>query len=232
MRFEEAPKPATFRARPNRFLGVVEVEGRRDLCFIPNPGRMEELLHPGAKVYLLERASEGRKTRYDLVLVDLEGTLVSADSRAPNKVVAEAIEAGRLPEFRGLGIGRREPAFGDSRLDFQLSDGRTSLLLEVKSCTLVRGRTGLFPDAPTERGRRHLRTLVKALGRGRAAVLFLIQRADAENFQPNGETDPRFAEALGEAADRGVEVYAYNSVVTLEGVYINRRVPVDLRPWG
>jgi len=184
--------PATFKARPNRFLGEVEIDGDRVLCFIPNPGRMEELLHPDANVYLLEKPSEHRKTGFDLVLVDLCGTLVSVDSRMPNKVVAEAIETRRMPVFRGLRIAKREPVFEDSRLDFRLVDAQTSMLLEVKSCTLVRDETGLFPDAPTERGRRHLRTLVRALEVGRAAMTFLIQRSDAVSLRPNEETDPRF----------------------------------------
>jgi len=228
MRFEGPLVPATFKARPNRFLGEVEINGSPALCFIPNPGRMEELLRTGARVYLLEKSSEHRKTRYDLVLVDLGGTLVSADSRAPNRVVAEAVEAGLLPEFRGLRIEKREPVFTDSRLDFRLAGASGQLLLEVKSCTLVEAGVGLFPDAPTERGRRHLHALIKASETGRAAVLFLIQRADARAFQPNEGTDPRFAEALREAAERGVEIYAYNSKVTLRGVSINRRVPVEL----
>ena len=219
--------PATFKARHNRFLGEVEVDGGRALCYIPNPGRMDELLRIDVRVYLLERVSELRKTRYDLVIVDFGGVLVSVDSRAPNKVVAEAIDAGWLPEFHDLRIDKREPVFEDSRLDFHLTGGSASLMLEVKSCTLVDGRTGLFPDAPTERGRRHLHALVRALEIGRAAALFLIQREDADAFQPNRRTDSRFSEALREAAERGVEVYAYNSKVTLEGVSINKRVPVE-----
>lgn len=228
MRFESALVPATFKARPNRFLGEVEMDGGRTFCFIPNPGRMGELLHSDAEVYVLEKASKHRKTRYNLVLVDHDGILVSVDSRVPNRVVAKAIEVGRLPEFRGLRIVKREPVFEDSRLDFRLSDGSVSLMLEVKSCTLVEDGTGLFPDAPTERGRRHLRTLMRTLDAGRAALLFLIQRADATALSPNEKTDPLFADALREVAACGVEVYAYNSKVTLEGVLINRRVPVKL----
>ncbi|MCW3992329.1 MAG: DNA/RNA nuclease SfsA, partial [Candidatus Bathyarchaeota archaeon] len=143
MRFEGSLLPAIFRARPNRFLGVVEVNGKRSQCYIPNPGRMGELLYPGARTYLLERRSENRKTLYDLVLVDLGGTLVSIDSRVPNKVVADAIESDQIPEFIGLHIEKQEYTFGDSRLDFLLRGGWSQLLLEVKSCTLVRDGTGL-----------------------------------------------------------------------------------------
>jgi len=220
--------PAIFKARPNRFLGVVEIDNGRTLCFIPNPGRMEELLHPDARVYMLEKGSPNRKTGFDLVLVDLAGTLVSIDSRIPNKVVAEAVEAGLLREFGGMRIAKREPVFEDSRLDFRLAGAQTSMMLEVKSCTLVENGTALFPDAPTERGRRHIRALMRALKAGRAAVLFLVQRSDAGSFKPNEETDPRFARTLKEATDLGVEVYAYNSRVTFKGVTINRRLPVML----
>jgi len=214
MRFGGALTPATFKARSNRFLGEVEIEGRRALCFIPNPGRMEELLRIDARVHLLERIKGVRKTRYDLVLVDTDGTLVSIDSRTPNTVVAEAIEAGRLPEFRGLRIEKREPTFGDSRLDLRLADCSSSLMLEVKSCTLVKDGVGFFPDAPTKRGRRHIHALVRALETGRAALLFLIQRGDADALRPNEETDPEFADAIREAA--------------VDGVSINRRVHVEL----
>lgn len=228
MRFEGPLVPATFMARPNRFLGVVRVGRREALCFIPNPGRMRELLYPDSKVYLIEKVSKTRRTRYDLVVVDLEGTLVSVDSRVPNIVVSEAIKAGRIPEFRGLSVELKELLFGDSRLDFQLSGGSGQVLLEVKSCTFVRSGTAIFPDAPTARGTRHLRNLVDGLTLGRSAVFFLIQRHDAVGLRPNDHTDPVFGLNLREAFQKGVEVYAYNSEVTLEGVSIKRRVPVLL----
>ncbi|MDH5201209.1 MAG: DNA/RNA nuclease SfsA [Candidatus Bathyarchaeota archaeon] len=230
MRFEGLLVPATFLARPNRFLGVVRVGSREALCFIPNPGRMGELLHPDAEVYLIERGSKARRTRYDLIVVDLEGMLVSVDSRVPNVVVSEAIEAGGIPEFSGLSIERKELPFGDSRLDFQLMGDSGQLLLEVKSCTLVRNGTAIFPDAPTARGTRHLRSLVDGLSMGRSAVFFLIQRPDAVSLRPNDLTDPVFGLNLREAFKKGVEVHAYNSEVTLEGVSIKQRVPVLLDP--
>jgi len=230
MRFEGPLIPATFLARPNRFLGVVRVGSREALCFIPNPGRMGELLHPDAEVYLIERGSKARRTRYDLVVVDLGGTLVSVDSRVPNIVVSEAIEASGIPEFSGLSIERKELPFGDSRLDFQLRGDSGQVLLEVKSCTLVRSGTAIFPDAPTVRGTRHLRNLVDGLPMGRSAVFFLIQRPDAVSLRPNDLTDPVFGLNLREAFKKGVEVYAYNSEVTLEGVSIKQKVPMLLDP--
>jgi sugar fermentation stimulation protein A len=128
-----------------------------------------------------------RRTSYDMVLVNLDGVLVSTDSRAPNKVFEEALNADAIAEFRGFRIEKREKVFGDSRLDFSLTNGEGSILLEAKSCTLVKDGFGLFPDAPTSRGLRHVHELVKALSLGRAAVLFLIQRGDVEAQAVSGE---------------------------------------------
>jgi sugar fermentation stimulation protein A len=226
MRFDGPLLPAHLRARLNRFLGVAIIGGTPVHCFIPNPGRLRELLHPGAKVYLLGKRSVSRKTLYDLAVVEKGGTLVSIDSRVPNRVVVEAIEAGLIPELCGLSIEKREFAFGGSRLDFLLRGGLDRMLLEVKSCTLVEDGTGLFPDAPTSRGQRHLEALMNGLAFGRAAVLFLVQRPDAVCLRPNDVTDPEFGRSLREAMRRGIGVFAYSSEVTLEGVLIKRRVPV------
>jgi sugar fermentation stimulation protein A len=228
MRFDEPLIAAEFISRPNRFLGKVRIDGRQTECFIPNPGRMGELLRPNAVVYLTPRSYENRKTAYDLSLVNLDGTLISVDSRVPNKVASEAIEEGKIPEFSGLGVEKAEYTYNDSRLDFLLKGMGTQLLLEVKSCTLVRGRTALFPDAPTKRGSRHLRTLMGGMTYGRAAILFIIQRPDAESFKPNEATDPTFAETLREASNRGVEVIAYKTDVSIHSIALNQSVPVIL----
>ena len=218
----------TLKARPNRFVALVEVDGRVEECFMANPGRMRELLVPRASVYMKRRESHLRRTRCNLALVDHGGIFVSFDSRVPNVVVEESIEAGLVPEFHGYRVDRREPGFGDSRLDLQLTKGSAHAWVEVKSCTLVFDGVALFPDAPTERGTRHLRVLGEALRLGRSALVFLIQRGDALSLSPNEATDPAFAEAIRSALLKGVEVYAYNSKVTLEGITINRRVPVDI----
>ena len=228
MRFQGSLVPAKFKVRHNRFLGAVLIDGEETMCFIPNPGRMEELLYPGAQVYLIKRYAKGRKTGYNLVLVDLDGTLVSIDSMVPNKVIWESVESGLIDEFEGLSVAKREYTFGESRLDFLLEGMGDQLLLEVKSCTLVDGGIALFPDAPTKRGSRHVKELVEGLKLGRAAVLFLVQRGDAKKFRPNKKTDPELAENLRDAHNEGVEVYAYSSRVTLEGVFLDRRIPVEL----
>ena len=228
MRFDEPLISAEFFSRTNRFLGEVRIDGRRAECFIPNPGRMEELLLPGTRVYLAPKSHENRKTAYDLSLVDLEGTLISVDSRVPNRVASEAIENREIPEFRNLTVEKAEYTYNDSRLDFLLKGEGTQLLLEVKSCTLVRGGTALFPDAPTKRGSKHLQTLMEGLVHGRAAILFVVQRHDAKSFKPNHATDPTFAETLLEAYQHGVEVYAHKAHVSLEEITISERVPILL----
>lgn len=228
MRFNEPLIPAEFISRPNRFLGKVRIGQDQTECFIPNPGRMGELLLPHARVYLTPRSPENRKTAYDLSLVDLNGTLISVDSRVPNRVASEAIEQDMIPEFSGLSVEKAEYTYNDSRLDFLLKGKGTQLLLEVKSCTLVRGGTALFPDAPTKRGSRHLRTLMGGLAHGRAAILFIIQRPDAESFRPNEATDPTFAETLREASNLGVEVYAYKTDVSIERITLTQSVQVML----
>jgi len=228
MRYPSRLIEATLHERPNRFLGVVDIDGRKELCFIPNPGRMHELMVPNARVYLLEKRGEHRKTRYDMVLVDYGGVMVGVDSRLPNKLLAEAVNAGRLNDFRGYTGEKTEPVFHDSRLDLVLSDGQKRVMVETKSCTLVEDGVALFPDAPTKRGARHMRTLVKALETGRSAAVFVIQRGDASEFRPNDGTDPEFGEALRRAASMGVETYAYVSDVSLRGVEIREKIPLRL----
>ena len=228
MRYPPRLIDAKLLERPNRFLGVVDIDGGEELCFIPNPGRMHELMVPGARVYLLEKRGEHRKTRYDMVLVDHGGVMVSVDSRLPNRLFSEAVNAGHIKEFRGYKVEKTEPAFHDSRLDLVLSDGRGQVMVETKSCTLVEDGVALFPDAPTKRGSRHMRTLVKALEMGRSAAVFVIQRGDASEFRPNDATDPEFGEALRYAAFMGVETYAYVSDVLLRGVEIREGIPLRL----
>ena len=228
MRFKGEPVAATLVSRPNRFLGVVDLGGRRVECFIPNPGRMHELLYPGARVHLLEKSGEGRRTRHDMVLADHRGTLVSVDSRLPNALITEAVEAEALQEFRGYRVARAEPVFDDSRLDLMLTSGGSVLLLEAKSCTLVEGGVALFPDSPTSRGTRHMRALVKALGRHEAAAVFVVQRPDVRAFEPNWGMDPAFGEALTSAVAAGVQAYAYRCDVSLEGVNMSGRIPMNL----
>jgi sugar fermentation stimulation protein A len=228
MKHPSKPVPATLLSRPNRFLGTVDLEGKKVECFIPNPGRMHELMEPGTRVYLIPRSGEHRKTSYDLTLVEYNDTLVSIDSRLPNYMLREAINAQRLPEFKGYKVERMEPTFYDSRLDLLLSDGANQILVEAKSCTLVEEEIALFPDAPTKRGARHMNTLVHALEYGRAAACFIIQRDDAAEWRPNKPMDPNFTENIRKAVEKGVECYAYTCEINLNDAKIVRRIPVNL----
>ena len=228
MKHPSTPIPAILLERPNRFLGIVDLEGERVECFIPNPGRMHELMVPGTRVYLIYKRGDHRKTSYDLTLVDYNDTLVSIDSRLPNYMLQEAINQNKRPEFKDYTVERREPSFHDSRLDLKLSDGKNQILLEAKSCTLVEENIALFPDAPTKRGARHMNTLIKALEHGRASVCFVIQRDDASEWHPHVKMDPLFTHNIRKAVKNGVEVYAYTCKITLEETTIEKRVPVNL----
>lgn len=228
MRYSSKPVKAVFKKRLNRFLGVVEIDGKDVKCFIPNPGRMRELLRTGSIVYLIEKNVSNRKTCYDLILVEYESYLVSVDSRVPNIVFNEAVESSMIPEFEDYVVTKKEPMFLNSRLDFLLNaSSKNPVLMEVKSCTLVQNGVALFPDAPTKRGVRHVNDLIQAIPEQRAAIFFLIQREDARLFKPNKITDPSFANALENAKKIGLEVYAYNCLVTLYEILLNERLPVN-----
>lgn len=229
----------SFRTRENRFSAVVAINKENRLVYVPNTGRLKELLQPCARCFLSYQPSISRKTEYDLLLVsagfsDLgrpqsHSNLVCIDSRISPLLVWEAVWESAICEFREYKSGLREVSFGDSRLDlaFDRFDGR--LFVEVKSVNLVRDRTALFPDAPTLRGRRHLKTLVEAIKQGhRAAIVFVVQRSDADMFSVNQYQDREFALTLRWAITQGVEVYAYKCEVTFTDIKITNRIPVDL----
>ena len=231
MRISPPLKPARFVKRLNRFSVEVTLGGRPTLAHLPNSGRLRELLRPGALIYVADRSSPKRKTAYDLALVRHGRRLVSVDARLPNHLVAEAVEAGRLREFDGYKGYEREVAAGGSRLDFAfVSSGGSRCLVEVKSVTLLRDGVALFPDAPTERGVRHLEVLARWVESeaAQALVLFVVQRAGARLFAPNEEADPRFAETLRRAAARGVAVRAYSCRVTTGSVTLAEPLGVAL----
>ena len=221
---------AVFVARPNRFAAVIERIGGRVLAHVPNSGRMSELLEPGAAVHVASvAAGAARKTRYDLVLVEYEGTLVSVDSRLPPRLVAEAIERDRVAELEGYDKVDWEVRLGDSRMDMLLSREGSSVYVEAKSVNKVEDGAALFPDAATARGTKHIRSLLAAVGSGhRAVVVFVIQREDAERLMPDEKSDPHFYETLRRAVDGGVEALAYRCSVTHDEVTIRDRVPVVL----
>jgi len=199
-----------FQERLNRFSALVRAKDKTLLTFLPNPGRMHELLVSGTKVLLGEVLKENRKASYDLIGVYYKDQWVSVDSRVPNKLVFEALRNKDIEEFSEYSIIKPEYGYGHTRFDFFLADECESCLLEVKSATRVKEGVALFPDAVTERGTRHVKDLVKTKKEGfRACILFIVQRIDAYSFAPDDETDPKFGKALRTAAEGGVEIYAY-----------------------
>lgn len=216
---------AVFLSRPNRFIAHVLVEGEEVVCHVKNTGRCRELLRPEARVWLERGTNPKRKTAYDLVTVEKGRRLVNMDAQAPNKIFGEwalRLEAG----IRSV---RPEVAFGDSRLDFLLETEQGRHYVEVKGVTLEEGGHVFFPDAPTERGVRHLHTLMRAVEQGhRATVFFVVQMADVLDFSPNDSTDPAFGQALRQAAAAGVQVLAFTCQVTPEEVTMDRQIPVIL----
>ena len=214
--------PALFLARPNRFIARVLLDGREETVHVKNTGRCRELLVPGAKVILAAGENPGRKTRWDLVAVYKGERLINMDSQAPNAAAGELL--GRL--FPGFEI-QPEKRYVNSRFDFYLEQGERRIFAEVKGVTLEREGLALFPDAPTDRGRKHLLELAHAAEAGyEAHVLFLIQMKGCRAFSPNRETDPAFAAALAQARDRGVGIWCYDCAVTEESMTADQEVPI------
>jgi len=219
--------PGTFLERPNRFIAHVRTEAGAETCHVKNTGRCRELLLPGAEVTLAVSKNPNRKTRCDLVAVKKGGLFINMDSQAPNRAAAEALP--RL--FPGLTALRPEAAFGASRLDFYLEQGEKGTYVEVKGVTLEEDGRALFPDAPTERGIRHLHELENCLRAGfGAAVLFVIQMKGVRSFSPNEKTHPAFARALRRAQAAGVAVLAWDCRVTPDSMTLDAPVPVRLMP--
>ncbi len=218
-----------FLRRLSRFSGLVDIDGSETLVHIANSGRMRELLVEGFRVLLKPVPGPHRKTAYDMALVDLGHTLCSSDARLPNLLLHEALVEGRLEEFQGYNDIARERTFEDSRLDLALNGPDGVCYIEAKSVTLVVDGVGLFPDAPTIRGAKHVGSLAKAVAQGhRAAVVFVVQREDAAALMPHDTADPVFGAALRRAVDNGVEAYAYRCRVFQDEIVLSDRIPVIL----
>ncbi|MBQ3214590.1 MAG: DNA/RNA nuclease SfsA [Oscillospiraceae bacterium] len=215
-----------FRARPNRFIAHVEIDGQTQVCHVKNTGRCRELLPVGAQVWCEVADNPNRKTKYDLITVRKGHRLINMDSQAPNIAAGEWLASGGLGPIENL---RSEVFHEDSRFDFSFTLNGRPCLLEVKGVTLENDGVCAFPDAPTERGAKHLKGLAKAAQEGfRAYVLFVIQMEGVEYLHPNDATDPAFGQALREAAAKGVQVLAMDCLVTEDSMTINNPVPVQL----
>ena len=217
--------PGIFLGRPNRFIAHVEIDGSTQVCHVKNTGRCRELLPQGAQVWCEVAANPNRKTKFDLITVRKGHRLINMDSQAPNLAVKEWLQRGGLGPVENL---RAETVHGDSRFDFSFTLDGKPCLLEVKGVTLENDGICAFPDAPTDRGAKHLRGLSKAAQEGYGAyVLFVIQMSDVRYIHPNDATDPAFGQALREAATNGVQVLAVDCTVTEDSMTIN--APVEVR---
>ena len=214
-----------FVARPNRFIAHVEIDGAIHVCHVKNTGRCKELLVPGAQVFCEESPKETRKTKYDLVAVQKGDRLINMDSQAPNAAAREWLLSGGLGNISDL---RPETFHKDSRFDFSFTRNGKPCFLEVKGVTLEADGVCAFPDAPTQRGVKHLKGLAEAAREGYGAyVLFVIQMADVKYLRPNDATDPAFSAALRAAAEAGVEILAVDCAVSPDTMEV--RLPVLVR---
>ncbi|MCK4565788.1 MAG: DNA/RNA nuclease SfsA [Candidatus Thorarchaeota archaeon] len=224
---------ATFIERPNRFLARVEVDGDIVEVFVPNPGRMYELMIPGKQVFIRDNPGPHRKTSFDLIGVHHDGVLISLDSNLPNRFIRDLLETRRLKYFSDYSKVIPEPRAYGGRFDFLLEGDNHRTFIEVKSCTLVVNKRVLFPDAPTTRGARHMKHLAHALSVGDvddAAVILVIQRPDGEIFSPHDGNDPDFGDALRAAHEQGVRIIPLLTKVVDWNLRLLGKIPFDLGP--
>ena len=218
--------PGVFLSRPNRFIAKVLIDGVEETVHVKNTGRCRELLPLGARVWCQVSDNPNRKTKYDLITVRKGERLINMDSQAPNTAAGEWLRSGGLGEIENL---KAESFHGDSRYDFSFTKEGKQCFLEVKGVTLEDDGVCAFPDAPTERGAKHLKGLTQAAKEGFGAyVLFVIQMADVKYLRPHDERDPAFGAALREAAENGVVVMAMDCAVEIGSMDIRLRVPVKL----
>ncbi|MBQ6512659.1 DNA/RNA nuclease SfsA [Methanobrevibacter sp.] len=219
----------TFLKRPNRFIAEVEVDGNVEIAHVPNTGRCKELLVEGATVWLKPSDNPNRKTKYSLHFVENKSVLVSLFSQEANSIVYDAIIDGKIKELSGYSYHKREKTVDNSRIDIYLANNEDdccgmnflvdSCYIEVKGVTLIVDGEARFPDAPTERGTKHLKELIKLKKEGnRCVVFFLIQHPAGNFFRPNWDNDPEFSKTLNEAYDEGVEILVYKCDNQLDGI--------------
>lgn len=218
-----------FLKRVNRFIASVNINGKEEMVHITNTGRMGELLQEDAHVLLRKEEGQHRKTAYDLLMVYHQDKLISLDSKLANQLFYYSWKNNLLEEFADYSVCFPEVSYGRSRLDFLLKEGQERLLIEIKSVTLVENNRALFPDAPTNRGKKHLEELMRAKEEGlRTMIIFIVQREDGIYFSPYDTMDKAFSNTLREAREKGVEVYAYNCQVTIRNIILNKKIPVIL----
>lgn len=228
MRYENI-REAVFIKRNNRFSADVLIDGKKETVHIKNTGRLKELLTEGAEVILEEGKNPERKTRFSVIAVKKGGRIINIDSQAPNAAAFEALAGGLITEIGKPDMVKREVKYGISRFDLYYEKNGVKGYMEVKGVTLDDNGTARFPDAPTERGSRHLRELAGAVKEGyECSALFVIQMKGMDKFSPNYVTDPVFAAELENAANNGVNILAYDCIVDEGSMRIDKRVRVEL----
>ena len=226
MKYEHM-EPARFVSRPNRFVAQVEQKGRQEVCHVKNTGRCKELLVPGAELYVQRSDNPTRKTDLDLISVKKGEQWVNMDSQAPNKVAEEWLKTGGLG-YKDIYV-KPECRYGNSRFDFYLEYEGRKAFMEVKGVTLEEDGVARFPDAPTERGVKHIEELMRCMENGYDAyICFVIQMKGVMRLEPNDRTHPAFGEALRRAAKAGVQVLAYDCLVKPDELRIDRKIEVCL----
>lgn len=222
----------TFIERPNRFIAKVDIGGTCETVHVKNTGRCKELLINGNTIYLEKSDNPDRKTKYDLIAVEKvrlnkENLFINIDSQIPNAVTEEWLKNGNL--FSQEAIIKREVTYKKSRFDFYIEDGKRKIFLEVKGCTLENNGIATFPDAPTERGVKHINELINCLNDGyEAYILFVIQMKGIKYFTPNDFTHKVFGDTLRNAQNKGVKVLAYDCIVTENSIKIDKEITVKL----
>lgn len=226
MHYERIHK-AVFLSRPNRFIARIELGGAQQVCHVKNTGRCAELLLPGAEIYVQKSLNPARKTQYDLISVKKGDTLINMDSQAPNQVALEWLKSpSSISPFSRV---RPETTWEDSRFDFYLEYGEQKAFMEVKGVTLEEQGVAMFPDAPTERGVKHIEGLCRCLEQGFSAyLLFVIQMKGITHFVPNDSTHPAFGDALRRAREKGVRLLAYDCNVTPDSLSLRNEIKIKL----
>ena len=224
--------PGIFQKRPNRFIAHVCIHGKEEVCHVKNTGRCKELLVPGCTVYCAVSDNPKRKTKFDLIAVEkkVESStlLINMDSQAPNAAVKEWLTSGASP-FGQIDLLKPECRHGNSRFDFYLECNKRKIFIEVKGVTLEDDGVVLFPDAPTERGVKHVHELIQCHGEGcETYILFVVQMERARYFTPNRKTHPQFADALYEAKQAGVELMAYMCTVCPDEMKMDKPLEIKL----
>lgn len=216
-----------FIKRPNRFIAHVEIDGKEEIAHVKNTGRCKELLIPGCEIYLEENDNPKRKTRFSLIGVKKGNLLINMDSQAPNKVVGEWLAQGGI--YQNPTRIKPETTYGSSRFDFYMEENEKKAYIEVKGVTLEEDKIARFPDAPTERGVKHINELIQAKEEGYDAyIIFVIQMQGMKLFKPNDETHKEFGDTLRKAKECGVHVIAVDCEVMRESLVINTEVPINL----